>query len=101
MRAHRPARFLASLAAAALLFSAAPAAAIEWEGSTAENILAKTIDAAIVRPLASVRVVLGGILAVPAMILASPSGKEGIDGAYEVLLSQPIEYAFARELGDF
>jgi len=100
MRAHRFSRFFASLAAATLILSATPSAA-EWEGSAAEDAVAKGVDALIVRPLASARVVVGALLLIPAVILASPSGKEGIDIAYDTLLAEPMEYAFDRELGDF
>ncbi len=73
----------------------------DWEGSKAEAATAKGLDALIVRPLASARVLIGGVLFLPAAALASPGGREGIDGAYDVLLSEPMEYAFERELGDF
>ena len=101
MRATCFSRLLASLAAASLLFVAIPSAAADWEGSKAEEITAKGVDALIVRPLASMRVIIGGALYIPAIILASPSGKEGRDGAYDTLLAEPMEYAFDRKLGDF
>jgi hypothetical protein len=103
MRATCFSRFLASLAAASLLFVAIPSAAADWdwEGSKAEEITAKGVDALIVRPLASMRVIIGGALYIPAIILASPSGKEGRDGAYDTFLAEPVEYAFDRKLGDF
>ena len=101
MRSRRSTRFLASLAAASLLFGALPSAAFEWEGSEAETATAKSVDALIVRPLASMRVIIGSLLFLPAALLASPSGREGIDGAYDTLIGEPMEYAFDRELGDF
>jgi len=100
MRAHRSSRFFASVAVAALLLSATPSAA-EWEGSAAEDAVAKGVDALIVRPLASARVVIGALLLIPAALLASPSGMEGLDAAYDILVAQPMEYAFDREIGDF
>ncbi len=105
MRAHRPTQLFASLCATTLcaaivLFSAAPSAA-EWEGSRGEDIVAISIDGLIVRPLAMARVVVGAILSVPAIILASPSGREGIEGAYDILIVEPFEYAFTRKVGDF
>ena len=72
-----------------------------WEGSQAEEITAKGVDALIIRPLATVRVAVGAALMLPACLLASPSGREGIDGAYEILLEEPMEYAFTREMGEF
>ena len=124
MRALLPNRFAASLAASvigmALLLSASPSLAqdgaqdsgtpkaespsspeFKWEGSKAEDVTAKSLDVLIVRPLASARVLVGAAMLIPAAILSSPSGREGFDGAYDVLLSEPMEYAFDRELGEF
>ncbi len=99
MRAHST-RAFASLAAVVLLLSASPSTAA-WEGSRGEDILAKGVDALIVRPLASARVIIGAIMFLPAALLSSPSGKEGFDAAYDTLIQEPSEYAFQRELGDF
>lgn len=99
MRAHST-RAFASLAAALLLLSASPSMAA-WEGSRGEDILAKGVDALIVRPLASARVVVGAVMFLPAALLASPSGQEGFDAAYDTFIQEPMEYAFQRELGDF
>ena len=93
-------RFLAGLAACLILMSAAPSMA-EFEGSTAERIIAKSVDAVLVRPLAAIRVVMGAMFFLPASLLSSPSGREGFDGAYDIFLAEPIEYAFRRELGEF
>ena len=93
-------RAFACLAAATLLLSASPSTAA-WEGSRGEDALAKGVDALIVRPLASARVVIGAIMFLPAALLSSPSGKEGFDIAYDTLIAEPVEYAFRRELGDF
>lgn len=101
MRAHRSSKFLASISASMLLLSATSSLAVEWEGSKAEDITAKGVDALIVRPIASVRVVVGAALAIPAFLLTSPSGKEGIDAAYDTLIAEPMEYAFNRKLGEF
>lgn len=108
MRAHRSTRSLAPFAIALFVMStlfASPALAEwewpEWEGSPAEDVVAKGVDAVIVRPLASVRVVVGTLLAGPAILLSSPSGREGIDLAYDTLIAEPAEYAFVRKLGDF
>ena len=100
MRAHHSSKFLAGLATAALLLAATPSAAA-WEGSAAEDVLANSVDVLIVRPLASIRVLLGGLLMIPASLLASPGGKPAIDDAYQVLVEEPMEYAFEREIGDF
>ncbi len=96
----RPNRILAGLAACLILMSAAPSMAA-FEGSKAERIIASGVDAVLVRPLAALRVVVGAMFFLPASLLASPSGREGIDGAYDIFLAEPIEYAFRRELGEF
>lgn len=72
-----------------------------WEGSTAQKATASGVDLLFVRPVATVRVVIGGLMFVPAAALSAPSGREGIDGAYETLIELPVEYAFERELGEF
>lgn len=108
----RPTRIrarLASLAAtlmvAALLLPAAPVQAAPWdwefEGSKAEDVLATGIDLVIVRPLASARVVVGFLFFLPAAALSAPSGREGFDGAYDLMIQEPVEYAFVREIGQF
>ena len=99
MRAHST-RAFASLAAVMLLLSASPSTAA-WEGSRGEDVLAKGVDALIVRPLASARVVVGAIMFIPAALISAPSGREGFDTAYDTLIQEPMEYAFQRELGDF
>ncbi|MFK7898784.1 MAG: hypothetical protein AB8G23_23325 [Myxococcota bacterium] len=96
-----PNRFFAGMAACLILMSAAPSAAWEWEGSEAERITATGLDAAFVRPLAAIRVVMGAMFFLPASVLASPSGREGITGAYDIFLAEPMEYVFKRELGEF
>ena len=73
----------------------------QWEGSAAEEGLAKGLDAVLLRPFGAVRVIAGAVLMIPAALFAAPGGREGIDAAYEVLIDAPIEYAFKRPLGDF
>jgi hypothetical protein len=96
---------IAGLAALLLIGGASTASAEDdkwrWEGSEAEKVTATTIDLLIVRPLATVRVAVGAALMIPASLFASPSGREGIDGAYEVLLEEPSAYAFNRPIGEF
>jgi hypothetical protein len=92
---------LASFAAITLLVAAGPADALEWDGSRAQDVTAKAVDLTLIRPVASIRVLVGGLLFVPAALIASPMGKEGIDGAMDVLVTAPAEYAFDREIGQF
>ena len=97
-------QIFAGLAACLFLMSAAPSpssAQWSWEGSQAERVIAKGFDATLVRPVAAIRVVMGAMFFLPASVLASPSGREGFNGAYDIFLAEPVEYAFKRELGDF
>lgn len=103
---------VASLAAATLLFGAAPASAApewlkfpempdwEWEDSRAMKATATVLDAFVVRPVAAVRVLVGGALFLPAAMLSVPMGREGLETAYETLITEPTEYAFKRPMGE-
>ena len=88
--------FIGALAAAQPSFA-------DWESSKekAAEVSAKALDALVVRPLATARVIVGAALMVPSSILVAPSGREGLETAYDVLLAAPMDYAFNRELGSF
>lgn len=102
MRATRILRTpLALTAASFMLATAAPVQAYEFEGSALENGIANTLDITIVRPLASLRVLIGGVLLIPAAIMSSPGGNDSVNEAYDLLVREPMEYAFDRKLGDF
>jgi len=92
---------LSCLILAVTLASAQPALAQGFEGSKTEDVMAKGLDALLVRPLGAVRVVVGAAFLIPASLLASPGGMESVRAAYEVLVDEPVEFAFRRELGDF
>ncbi len=91
------------------LLGARPAAA-GWDGSTAQKAVSTGVDMTIVRPLAAVRAGLGSVLLVPASILASPacavnmvrgeSCRPVYEAAYDVLVGEPVEYAFNRKMGE-
>ncbi len=124
MRPNRPApsprvapkRCAAGVLAALVLLVSGPAAAIEWpkmpdwEGSSAQNALMTGMDVAFVRPLSAVRAGIGAVLLVPAALFASPGCVANLitgadcrsvyEGPYEVLVGEPAEYAFERELGE-
>jgi hypothetical protein len=92
----------------AILLAASPSFAdFEWpslnlEGSKTEDVLAKGIDVTLVRPLATVRVVIGCLFFIPAAILSAPAGREeGFDVAFDVMIAEPSEYAFQRKVGEF
>ena len=92
------------------LTSAQPAMAAS-EGSTAQQVVSTGLDVTIVRPLAAVRAIFGAILLVPASILASPACVMNLftgedcrpvfEAPYDVLVGEPVEYAFRRKLGEF
>lgn len=96
------ARWTTRLVIIGLLALAQPslANAEESTGSKAENIAVKVIDAVVIRPIATVRVIIGAALLIPASLFSSPGGKESVSTAYDVLVAAPAEYAFDRKLGD-
>ncbi|MEM9173830.1 MAG: hypothetical protein AAGC67_01235 [Myxococcota bacterium] len=106
MRAVRPrSSRIAVLTAALLMAASGPAGALEfpeleWEGTRAQEVTNTVVDLTIVRPVATVRVIVGGLLFVPAAILSAPMGREGYEGALDTLITAPSEYAFERELGE-
>jgi len=95
-------RTLSCLVFVGALAAAQPSFA-DWESSKAkaEEVSAKALDAIVVRPLATLRVIVGAALMVPSSILVAPSGREGYETAYDVLIVAPMDYAFHRELGSF
>ncbi len=92
--------FLSCLILAVMLLGAQPVFAQGFEGSATEDAIAKGLDAVLIRPLAAARVVVGAAFLIPASLFASPGGLDSIRAAYEVLVDEPVEYAFRRELGD-
>lgn len=98
----------AGLSLAALF--GAPSASADWDGSTAQKTISTGLDMMIVRPLAAARAGIGSVLLVPASILASPacavnlyrgdSCRPIFEAPYEVLVAEPAEYAFTREMGE-
>ncbi len=108
-------RLTAGAVAALALISAGPGAAQsddadESAASRAEEVALKGVDMVIVRPLAAVRAGIGSILLVPAAILATPACFVNLanntdcrpvyETPYNVLVSEPAEYAFGRPMGE-
>ncbi len=89
-----------TLAFVAVLAFAQPSAA-DWNGAAVEDVSAKIVDAIIVRPLATIRVIVGAAMLLPSSMLSVWGGVDGLRGSYDLLLAEPIDYAFDRELGDF
>jgi hypothetical protein len=91
---------MTTLAFVAILASAQPSSAA-WDGAAVEDVSAKVVDAIIIRPLATMRVIVGAAMLVPASLLSVWGGSEGLNSGYDLLVAEPIEYAFDRKLGDF
>lgn len=81
---------------------------MDW--SVPEKIASTTLDLIVVRPLAAIRTGVGALLLGPAALLASPGCVVNLitaadcrsvyEAPYEVLVGEPAEYAFRRELGE-
>lgn len=101
-----------ALCAAVLAASGArPASAQSGEdGSALETGAATAVDALLVRPLAAVRAAFGAALFVPAAVLVTPgcvgnairgdSCRPIYEAPYDVLIGEPVNFAFEREMGD-
>ena len=87
----RPFSLLAACAVAwALLLSTPGAALADWQTSRGADIAASTLDLAIVRPLATAKVIVGAVFFVPAALFSAPMGREGYEGAYESLIQLTV-----------
>lgn len=67
----------------------------------ASSVTDSALDAVIFRPLGAVSTLVGGVLFVPAALLASPNGKDGIDEAWTTFVTGPWDTTFKRPLGEF
>ena len=85
----------------ALLLAGPGIAMADWETSRGADIAASTLDLAIVRPLATAKVIVGAVFFLPAALFSAPMGREGFDGAYDTLIAVPVEFAFDRKIGEF
>lgn len=61
----------------------------------------KLFDCAVLRPFGFAATLVGGVFFLPAALLASPSGADGVEAAYEVFVASQVEHTFKRRLGDF
>ena len=101
LRRCRPvARAVAALLAAGLLL-AAPAYSQSSLGSLQPQTGAKVFDALVLRPLGFLAVAVGAVAFLPAALLSSPMGRDGIDDAWEHFVEFPSSQTFDRPLGDF
>ncbi len=69
--------------------------------SDAPNFGSKLFDCMVLRPFGFATALVGGAFFLPAALLASPNGADGIKGASEVFVASPVEYTFKRPLGEF
>jgi hypothetical protein len=58
-------------------------------------------DAVILRPLGLVAVAVGTAAFVPAALLTAPNGRDGIQSALGILVTERAKSVFQRRLGDF
>ena len=58
-------------------------------------------DVVILRPLGLVAMAVGAAAFVPAALLAAPAGRDGIEPALEIFVTEPAKSVFQRPLGDF
>ena len=58
-------------------------------------------DVLILRPFGLVTMAVGAGAFVPAALLASPMGWDGIEPALNVFVTEPARHVFQRPLGDF
>jgi uncharacterized membrane protein YfcA len=59
------------------------------------------VDLILVRPLAGLTLIAGGLLFVPAALITAPNGTDSIRDAYERFVREPGEYFYSRPLGEF
>ena len=63
--------------------------------------VAAGFDLVILRPLGLVAAAAGVALFVPVAVVSAPNGRDGIQEAWELLVTIPAENVFQRPLGDF
>jgi hypothetical protein len=60
----------------------------------------RVFDAIILRPVGLVTTIVGGAFFIPAALLASPSGAEGIQAAWQHFVAPSVERTFMTPLGE-
>lgn len=73
----------------------------EPERGGIQHVASSAFDAAVLRPLGLVAVVVGAGLFVPAAVLTAPGGLDPLEEALEIFVLVPGKYVFTRPLGDF
>ena len=69
--------------------------------SSGPSVGSKIFDCAVLRPFGLAGTILGAVFFVPAAVLASPSGAEAVQAAWELFVVAPADDTFKRPLGDF
>jgi hypothetical protein len=64
------------------------------------NEIDQILDLVILRPFGLVTTVVGGVLFIPAALMASLSGAEGIQAAWEHFVAPSVERTFNTPLGE-
>lgn len=62
--------------------------------------LEQLFDLVILRPFGLITTIVGGVFFIPAALLASPSGAEGIQAAWEHFVAPSVERTFMTPLGE-
>ncbi len=68
--------------------------------SNGPSVGSKIFDCAVLRPFGFVATIIGGAFFVPAAALASPSGADGIQAAWEHFVAPSVESTFKKPLGE-
>ena len=79
-------------------YRAKPAIAAD---SNEPSIGSMIYDCAVLRPFGLAATILGAAAFVPVAVLASASGAENVEAAWEIFVVAQFENAFTRPLGDF
>ena len=65
------------------------------------SVVEKGFDVVVLRPMGFAAEIVAAAAYIPAVVLASPSGKDGISTVTDILIMRPYEAVFERQLGDF
>jgi len=88
-----------ALVLAAALALGSPSAARADSGFS--DVMASIFDVALLRPLGFVTTLVGAGLFVPAALVTLPTGKDGLEHAWDVFITTPVQHTFKRPLGEF
>ena len=69
--------------------------------SNGPSVGSKIFDCAVLRPVGLVTTIVGGVFFLPAALMASPSGAEGVQAAWEHFVAPSVESTFKKPLGEF